>query len=119
MASDRRCVICDRRPQARGEMYCRVCLENMAQDARERQQRCDAWKKAWKYLHWKGVVVGLFANGKDCCGQTVYQPRRVLKALGQLPKSKVIDLDTYIPGFDRQQIKGMKATLKKLAPREL
>ena len=119
MASDTRCCICGRRPPARGEMYCRVFQGDMDQAELERRQRCQGWKKAWKLLHWKGVVVGIFPNGNGPDGQAVYQPRRVFKSLDQLPKDKVIDLDTYIPGFTRQQIRGMKATLKQLAPREL
>ena len=119
MASDTRCFICGTRPPAKGEMYCRVCQGEMDQAERERRQRCEGWKKAWKFLHWKGVVAGIFPNGNGPDGQTTYQPRRVFKTLGQLPKAKVINLDTYIPGFDRGQIKRMKATLKQLAPREL
>ena len=119
MATDRRCAICNRRPPAKGEMYCRVCQGEMDQAERERRQRCEGWKKAWKFLHWKGVLVGIFPNGNGPDGQAVYQPRRVFKSLDQVPKDKVIDLDTYIPGFTRQQIRGMKATLKQLAPREL
>ena len=119
MASDTRCFICGRRPPASGEMYCRVCQGEMDQTSHEGQKRCQAWKKAWKFLHWKGVVVGLYPAESEQWGQPMVTPRRVFKGLGQLPKAKVINLDTYIQGFTRQQIKGMKATLKQLAPREL
>jgi hypothetical protein len=100
-------------------MYCRVCQREIDQTDRDRQQRCEAWKKAWKFLHWRGVVVGLYPTEGEEWGQPMVKPRRVFKELAQLPKAKLIDLDTYIPGFTRQQIKGMKATLKQLAPREL
>lgn len=120
MATDIRCSICGRRPPAKGEMYCRVCQHEIAQADSERGQRCQAWNKAWKFLHWKGVVVGLYqVDQVDDWGIPKVRPRRVFKTLGQLPKGKVIDLDTYIQGFTRQQIKGMKATLKQLAPQEL
>ena len=120
MASDTRCFICGRRPPARGEMYCRVCQRELDQAEQARHKRCQAWKKAWKFLHWKGVVVGLYqVDQVDEWGQPMVRPRRVFQTLGQLPKAKVIDLDTYIPGFTRQQIKRMKATLRQLAPREL
>ena len=119
MATDRRCFLCDRRPKANGGMYCRMCQREMDQAGRERKQRCDAWKQAWQFLHWKGVVVGLYPASNGADGRPMVKPRRVFKELGQLPKAKVIDLDTYIPGFTRQQIKEMKATLRQLAPREL
>ena len=120
MASDTRCCICGQRPPAKGEMYCRVCQREMDQAGAERRQRCEAWKKAWKFLHWRGVVVGLYQAAEvDEWGLPKVTPRRVFQPLGRLPKAKVINLDNYIPGFDRGQIKGMKATLKQLAPREL
>ena len=119
MATDRRCAICDRRPPAKGEMYCRVCQGEMDRAEQDGKHRCQGWKQAWKFLHWKGVVVGIYLNGCGPDGQTWNRPQRVFKNLSQLPKAKVIDLDTYIPGFTRQQIAGMKKTLKQLAPREL
>ena len=108
--------MCDRRPKVNGGTYCRMCQRELDEAAQGRRQRCDAWRQAWKFLHWNGVVVGLYPVGNDGDWLPMVKPRRLFKELHQLPMSKVIDLDTYIPGFTRQQIKGMKATLKQLAP---
>ena len=101
-------------------MYCRVCQREIDQAEQARRQRCQGWKKAWRFLHWRGVVVGLYqVDQVDEWSQPKVRPRRVFQTLGQLPRGKTINLDNYIPGFTRTQIKGMKATLKQLAPREL
>jgi hypothetical protein len=74
------------------------------------------------YLYYRGIVVGFFRNARGRLS-----PRRLYRevvkkdAEGKLiplvSASRLINLDAYCPGYDRQQIKAFKAVIAELAPK--
>lgn len=100
-----RCVICEKRPSLEGSGYCHNC--NAQIEAEKRRKRRPA---PVKYLVYRGHVVGLFPNGNGTLKAELLkrEPER-------LPKSKVINLDRYCEGFDRDQIKKFKRCVLRLA----
>ena len=108
MASDRRCAICQQRPQQAGSAYCYLCNRQIAGEREEKAERHNGWHEAVKFLHWRGFVVGLFDQGHGRL-----EPRPVCIEVGRLPKLKVLDLDTYLPGYDREQVAKFKRAIRQ------
>jgi hypothetical protein len=94
----RKCLICGVRPVfERG--YCHNCLNSM--DAERRRKR--EARKADKYVTYRGVTIALRQNGDG-----EYKAEFITTNPDRLPKSKLINLDVYCPGYDREQIKKLK-----------
>lgn len=102
-----KCIICNHRPARTDEGYCANCAAQV-EKARESTRKHDA--KPVKFLTYRGHVVGLFSNGDGTLKSRLLRgnPER-------LPKAKTLDLNTYLPGFTRQQVKRFKACVLKLA----
>lgn len=99
-----KCTICNQRP-ARGGAYCANCASRM-----ESQKRRGNGNKPVKFLTYHSHVVGLYPNG----GKTLVA--KLLKRSPEgLPKGKTLNLNTYLEGFTRDQIKAFKACILKLA----
>jgi hypothetical protein len=63
-----------------------------------------------KFLVYQGSVVGLFPNGKTTeDGQPQFSPVLLKRDPEKLPKGKTLDLNTYLEGYTRAQIKKLKA----------
>jgi hypothetical protein len=103
-----KCPLCDRKHKNDGT-YCRGCQIAIDRDKAEEHQRQNPNGKAVKFVHYQGHVVGFFGkNGKLAA-------RYIGMSLSNIPKRKLINLDEYCPGFDRQQIKHLKATVLRLS----
>ena len=102
-----KCAICERRPARTPESYCANCASQI--DA-ERHKRAAQSDKPVKFLTYRGYVVGLYHNGN---GKLI--PKLLKCSLDNLPKAKTLDLNTYLPGFDRSQIKAFKRAVLQLA----
>jgi hypothetical protein len=100
-----KCVICDKRPARTDKGWCLQCAENIKAQNKRRQP-----DKPERYITYRGHVVGLFKNG----GGTL-QARLVHIKPERLPKTRTLDLNTYLDGFSRDQIKKMKRTVLALA----
>lgn len=98
------CMICSHRPAKAETAFCGICQSKI--DANRNGSRHD---EPVKYVVYKGDVVGFFRNGGD-----KLSPRLVQRKPEGLPKSKTIDLNTYIEGYTREQVKKLKATFKVL-----
>jgi len=101
-----KCVICDVRPTRNHNGICRACEQHIAKLSVKRNSG------AMYYLAYQGNVVGLFlkTGTKDTLtGQLV------TNSIDALPKSKVVNLDHWCEGYDRDQIKRFKACVKSLA----
>jgi hypothetical protein len=70
------------------------------------------FKEAQYYLAYQGSVVGLFLKAGT---QDILTGQLITNSIDALPKSKVINLDHWCEGFDRDQIKRFKACVKSLA----
>ncbi len=99
-----KCVVCERRP-ARDGAYCRNCADKIAAERRQNKR-----EEPVKFLTYRGHVVGLYRNGD---GKLI--ARLLRRNPDKLPKSKTLNLNTYIEGFTREQIKRFKACVLQLA----
>ena len=99
------CAICNRRPKAKGSRYCANCQAKL--DAEKR--RCDSAKPV-KFATYQGHVVGFYKNGNG-----KLMPRLLRRKPEGLPKGKTLDLNHYIEGFTREQVKNIKSAILQLA----
>ena len=102
------CIICDKRP-AKERGYCANCEAKIAKE--ERRSRCQT-DKPEKFLTYQGIVVGLYP-AKD--GKTFRGELLLKRDADKLPKYQTLNLDTYLDGFTREQIKRLKAGILHLA----
>lgn len=98
------CIICSKR-RARSGAICHNCQAKI--DA-EKKRRVKAHPE--HYLTYRGFTVGLFRS----------EPGRLrAELLGvspeRLPKSRTLDLNKYLSGYDRAIIKRFKACVLELA----
>lgn len=98
------CIICNHRPAVAGA-YCHNCNAKI-QAVRKRLKS----EKPVKFATYRGHVVGFFRNG----GKKLV-PRLLHRKPDNLPKRDTLDLNTYIPGFTREQVKKIKAVILQLA----
>ena len=121
MAKARLCLCCDRHLNGDTGWYCHNCL---AKIAAEKQRRIKP--KPVKYMHYHGQWMGIYDEGLDVEGEPILKPRY----LGyfplpdpdakpgrkpRFPMAKTLNLDSYLPGFTREQIKRLKATVLRLS----
>ena len=109
----RECLICQKRFKKRDDdsPYCREHRKAVALADRDAKDRRKANYNAFRFAHYKGHVVGFYPNGEE----GTYKPQYVGMSLSGIPKYKLIDLDRYAPGFDRRQIRKLKACVMSLA----
>jgi hypothetical protein len=93
-----KCQICGCRPASSERGFCKQC-EAQLEAAKHRKQA----PKAFRYLTYRGVTIE-FLNGKG----DKLTPQLITRNPETLPKRLLINLDTYCPGFTREQIKKMK-----------
>jgi len=95
----RKCHICGVRPASTEQGFCHNCQAQLEADRRRKRQS----RKADYYVTYRGVTVALKKNGKD-----EYKAEFITNNPESLPKSKLINLDIYCPGYTREQIKKLK-----------
>ena len=98
------CPICDHRPSAKGGRYCSNCQSKLDKERRRRQP-----EKPVKFATYHGNVVGFYRQ------DGVLKPRLLRRKPEGLPKGKTLNLDHYIQGFTREQVKKLKSTILQLA----
>jgi hypothetical protein len=104
MTNRRKCIICGLRPVSKGQ-YCSTCTAKI-----EAERRAHAEQKPKRYLTYRGHVVGLYPNGKG-----TLTARLLKRDPESLPKRLTLDLNTYLEGFSREQIKAFKRAVLSLA----
>ena len=98
-----KCVICDRRPANGDGAHCHNCLAKI-------QKSKSNGKKLHRFLTYRGYVVGVY---KHSDGRLIGEV--LTRDPENLPKGKTLDLNTYLHGFSREQIKKLKAQVLELA----
>ena len=98
------CVVCDRLP-ARDGGLCHNC--NAKLEAGKLKAKGE---KAVKFAHYRGNVIGFFPNG----GKKLVA-RLIRRNPEKLPKNNTLDLNTYIEGMTREQVKRIKSAILTLA----
>jgi hypothetical protein len=94
----RKCQICGLRPASTERGFCKNCQAQCEAEKRRKQQ-----PTPWRYVTYKGVTVAFHQDGGD-----KLEPQLVRRDPDKLPKSKLINLDKYCPGFTRDQVKKLK-----------
>lgn len=97
------CTICEHRP-ATSDGFCHICADKIEAETRARKLQVP-----FRYLVYRDNVVGMFATKSG-----TYQGRLLKRSKNRLPKRITLDLNTYIQGFDRVQIKRMKRCVLSL-----
>jgi len=99
-----KCVICSKRP-AKVAAYCIQCNGHIEADHNRKRR-----PEPRHFLTYRGHVVGLFKNGEG-----MLKAQLLRRNPDRLPKSKTFDLNRWVDGFSRAQIKDFKACVLKLA----
>ena len=99
-----KCNVCEARP-ARVEGLCHNCSRKI--EAEKGHKKAE---KPVSFLTYRGHVVGLYRNG----GSTLL-PKLMNRNPDTLPKSKTLDLNTYLEGFTREKVKSFKSCVLTLA----
>ena len=94
-----KCLICETRPQKRGA-YCGACA---AKIAAETEASRDRKVEARYFLTYQCIVVGLYANGDE-----TYRARLERVDAETLPKGRTLNVNTYLDGYTREQVKKFK-----------
>jgi len=105
-----KCIVCETRPQKNG-VYCGLCAAKIAAENRATEERKN---EARYYIAYRGIVVGLYPKGEED-GQTVYRSRLERVDVEDLPKSRVLNLDGYLRGYTREQVKKFKRACLSLS----
>ena len=98
------CAICNHRPKANGSRYCTNCQAKM-----DKEKRLHQVEKPVKFATYRGHVVGFYRR------DGVLVPRLLRRKPEGLPKGKTFDLNHYIEGFTREQVKKLKSAILQLA----
>lgn len=99
-----KCNVCEARPVRVGGL-CHNCAHKI-----EAEKRHNKAEQPVSFFTYRGHVVGLYRNG----GSTLV-PKLMNRNPDNLPKSKTLDLNTYLEGFTRERVKSFKACVLKLA----
>jgi hypothetical protein len=100
-----KCPICEVRPVNGNGKYCGTCFDTMA------RQKAKTTVRPKKYLTYQGYVVGLVPNSGDGRLYPILLKRDPTK----LPKKTTLDLNTYLTGYNRTQIKAFKRCVLQTA----
>ncbi len=108
------CVFCDR-PLKNGGSFCqehrRLVEGERAKAVATKRER--AHRDAHTFVHYRGIVVALMpANGGKVLHPVFHRfvksPEEGKVARIGVPKRKLIDLDGWVDGFTREQVKAFK-----------
>lgn len=103
-----KCPICSRKHKNEG-VHCRTCQAALDKDEVKERRQQNQNGNAVKFVHYQGHVVGFFRKNSHL------EPRYIGMSLSGIPKTRLINLDAYCPGFDRSQIKKLKSVVLRLS----
>lgn len=98
------CVVCDNRPAVNGAV-CHNCGAKIEAEKGKRKA-----EKPFRFATYRGHVVGFYPNGG---GKLV--PQLLRRKPENLPKNNTLNLNTYIEGMTRDQVKKIKSAILTLA----
>ena len=111
----RRCSLCPTGFAPPGHAHCRPCEKRLETARADEKKRVSSgyWKRGlFKIAYWRGCAVGFYEQeGTD---KMIVHP--IFKDLAALPKCKLINLDAYCPGYDRDQVAMMKRHIRRYYP---
>ena len=98
------CIICNHRPAKDGGI-CADCRNKIEAETRKRQA-----EQPVKFATYRGHVIGFYRNGSD-----KLDVRLLRRSPDNLPRTNTINLDTYVEGMTRDQVKKIKSAILQLA----
>jgi len=101
----RKCHICGCRPASTEQGFCHNCQTRLDADRRRKRP-----PKPFRYVTYRGVTVALHNGNGD-----KLKPEFITRDPEKLPKRRLINLDTYCPGFTREQVKKLKRLCLRFA----
>ena len=111
----RKCHICNVRPASSEHGFCHNCQSQLDADKRRKRPA-----KPFRYVTYRGVTVGLHrhkgkGNGDNGDNGDTFTAEFITRDPEKLPKSKMINLDRYCPGYTREQVKKLKRLCLRFA----
>ena len=95
----RKCHICGLRPASSERGFCHNCQAGYEAEKRRRRQ-----PMPFRYVTHRGVTVQFLKHN----GEDVLIPQLCGRDPDNLPKSRLINLNQYCPGYTRDQVKKLK-----------
>ena len=119
MANNHKGILCGTRPvahdgEAAEKLRCRQCHNGIEQ---EKAQRKGNGQKVIRFMTYRGIVIAQIEGPRPVnWGKTKRCRRweRVYKDPAKLPKRRTMDLNAYCQGYQREQIKRLKAMVLRL-----
>lgn len=93
-----KCLMCSK-TRAKGSMFCRYHSKLVEPP----KKLPSIYTQAFKFAKYQGNIVAFLPQEDGS-----FRPSYVGMNASKVPKSKLIDLDTYCPGYTRQQVKKIK-----------
>ena len=106
----RKCHICNVRPATAEHGYCHNCQSQLEADRRRKRPA-----KPFRYVTYRGVTVALHKQNGNGDNGDRFKAEYITRDPEKLPKSRLINLDTYCPGFTREQVKKLKRLCLRFA----
>ncbi len=103
-----KCLICDERPAQIG-CYCKPCKQQSAKGIRMARE-AKVLAKPQLYATWRGMAIGFVFNPDT----ETFRAQRCNRNIDRLPKKILINLDAYVKGYTREQVKKIKAAIVTL-----
>ena len=101
-----KCIICGFKPRVEGLRYCTNCDSQIKSE--KKRKGGDGFQHAEKFAVWHGYGVAFMLNGNGRLTPVAVPA----SAIPKLAKAKTLNLDTYLDGFSRAQVKKIKAAIK-------
>ena len=99
------CIVCDRgirKTDDKGRLLCQEHSRSLVKLEEESRTCTRKARNAWKWVTYRGHVVKLqIVKGKT-------QPSYVGMSTARVPKAKLINLDEYCQGLNRNTVKRLK-----------
>lgn len=98
-----KCVICGDKPAVANSGWCKNCKAKIQAERARRSERPEM------YVCYEGYTVALYRqNGK-------LVPKLIKRDAAKLPKGRTLNLNNFLPGYTREQIKNLKRAVLKVA----
>ncbi len=107
--SGRKCLICNERPAKRETGMCSNCANRIDHERRISRNRSKAIQPDY-FITYRGNTIKGSRSGDKIT--FVYYSGNI----DRIPKSKLIDLNIFLPQYDREQVKRFKAAVLQLSP---
>jgi hypothetical protein len=104
-----KCLICEYRPAQDGSPYCHNCKQKIVAETASQQRETPE-----KYLYYRGNWVGMYRVSSDTL-KPQYLGYAPIEKKPKYPLNRTLNLDGYLVGFTRDQIRKLKRCILQLS----